>query len=1098
MAKFLLLVFSALFAAGAAGQVPAVSAGADHSFAVGTDGRLLGWGRDDAGQLGLGTVRQSSTPLPVAGTFAAIATGASHTLALTASGDLYAWGSNAFGQLGDGTTSDRGAPVFIGAGFSAIAAGGDHSVALKKNGDLYGWGSNDQGQIGDGTRVIRLTPAFAAGGFVAIAAGDKHTVALKGNGSVWAWGDNTRGQLGDGTTSARFSPTGAISVGPYQAICARSANTCALDTAGNLFVWGDNSVGQVGDGTTTDRANPTLVGANFKLAVTGTTSAAIKTNGDLYTWGLNYYGELGDGTTTNRLVPTFVASGFKFVSVASGFSTFGITTAGDLYAWGWNGDGELGDGTKTDRSVPTFIGSGFSAVAVGYIHTVAMKSDGSVFAWGDNAVGQLGVGGLLRQTPTLVGSGFQAVAANRFATPLGHTVAVKANGDLYAWGNNDSGQLGDGGVTPRVSLPELIASGYRTAAVGTRHTVALKTNGDLFAWGSNERGQLGIGSHADRLAPVFVGSSFQAVAAGALHTVALKTNGDLYAWGANDVGQLGDGTIVDRTSPTLIGSGFAAIAAGRFHTIGIKNGGDLYTWGAGQLTPKLVSAGYAAAAAGNGFTIALQTNGDVYAWGVNGEGQLGDGSRVDRVGPSFVGSGFEAVAAGDAHALAVKRDGTMRAWGRNDRNQVGDGTFVLRLAPSVVLRENGAGTREGNDWFLTLKSGGPVTIPGDSTPAFLLVASGSVTSATANSVSADVRFKPADAGKPIYVFGFVPASVAKSGEKDGGCVLAQLTQQGVPQQVSPSSMVSSLNVAGTAHQTVNVVSNTVAANLAGSTFCIGAATAPAAAVDPANSACVATIPTTGPVLCLPDAAALSAPGALTGVFFNAGESGWGVHFTQRGPNIFVAWFAYDASGNPKWYTSTCTGIAGASGTCAGSLYQVTGPNFFATPFNPSLVRVAVAGSLQVTFTNSNSASMTTTVGTITRTVAITRQPLASGTTPPPTDYTDMWWGGPNESGWGIAITQQFNTVFIAWFVYDNANPGNPTWLVATCTLSGTTCTGPVMRTHGPPFGPTFDPSQVSSSTVGSITVTFTGANNGVLSYTVDGVSGTKNITRQLF
>ncbi len=1098
MARFLLLVFSALFAAGAAAQLPAVSAGTDHSFAVTTDGRLLGWGRDDAGQLGLGTVRQSSTPLPVAGTYAAIATGSSHTLALTPGGDLYAWGSNSAGQLGDGTTADRGSPVFIGSGFSAIAAGGDHSVALKKNGDLYGWGNNDQGQIGDGTRVTRLAPVFAVSGFVAVAAGDKHTVALKGDGSLWTWGDNTRGQLGDGSTVGRQVTT-QVATGPFQAICARSANSCALATNGDLFVWGDNSVGQVGDGTLSDRPSPTLVGSSFKYAVTGTTSAAIKTNGDLYTWGLNYYGELGDGTTTNRPVPTFIASGFKFVSVASGFSTFGITTSGDLYAWGWNGDGELGDGTKTDRSTPTFIGSGFAAVAIGYIHTVAIKSDGSLLAWGNNSVGQLGVGaGLLRPTPTLIGSGFQAIAANRFATGTGHSVAVKTTGDLIAWGDNDSGQLGDGTTSARTT-PALITSGYRTAAVGARHTIALKPNGDLFAWGSNDHGQLGTGTHANALAPTLIGASFSAIAAGALHTVALKTNGDLYAWGANDRGQLGDGTTIERASPALIGGGFAAIAAGRNHTIAIKTNGDLYTWGSGQLTPKLVSAGYAAAAAGNEFTVGLQTNGDVYAWGVNAEGQLGDGSRVDRVGPSFVGSGFESVAAGDAHAAAVRRDGSVRAWGRNDRNQAGDGTFVLRLAPSVVLRENGAGTRAGNDWFLALKSGTAVTIPGDLIPPFLVVTTGSVTSQTANSVSSDVRFNPSDTGKAIYVFGFVPGGVVKSGaEKDGGCVLAQLTAQGVPQQVSPSSMTSLQNVAGTAHQTVNVVSNTVAANLGGSTFCIGAASSSAAAVNPANSYCVATIPTNGSVLCLPDAATLSTPGALSGLFFNANESGWGISFTQRGPTIFAAWFTYDGSGNPKWYTSICTGLVGASGTCGGPIYQVTGPNFFGVPFNPSLVRVSSVGTLQVTFTNSNNASMFATVGSVTRTVAITRQPLGTGTTPPPTDYTDMWWAGPNESGWGMAITQQFNTVFLAWFVYDNANPGNPTWLVATCTLSGNTCTGAVMRTSGPPFGATFNPAQVHSSAVGSITVSFNGANNGVINYTVDGVSGTKNITRQLF
>src|SRR5207253_9197750 len=103
--------------------------------------------------------------------------------------------------------------------------------------------------------------------------------------------------------------------------------------------------------------------------------------------------------------------------------------------------------------------SGFSKVAVGYINTVAIKADGSLLAWGDNSFGQLGLGGgLLRPTPTLLGSGFQVVAANRFADSFGHSVAVKATGDLLAWGNNDSGQLGDGTTTNRV-LPTLIEIG---------------------------------------------------------------------------------------------------------------------------------------------------------------------------------------------------------------------------------------------------------------------------------------------------------------------------------------------------------------------------------------------------------------------------------------------------------------------------------------------------------------------------------------------------------------------------------------------------------------------------------------------------------------
>ncbi len=241
------------------------------------------------------------------------------------------------------------------------------------------------------------------------------------------------------------------------------------------------------------------------------------------------------------------------------------------------------------------------------------------------------------------------------------------------------------------------------------------------------------------------------------------------------------------------------------------------------------------------------------------------------------------------------------------------------------------------------------------------------------------------------------------------------------------------------------------------------------------------------------------PGGLSGIWWNAGESGWGVHFTQRKNIIFAAWYTYDNSGNPKWYVSTCampTGVTGTAGTCNGTIFEVNGPTFFGTAFNPSLVNVVNAGTLQVVFQDAGSASMSYAgVGGQTRTVAITRQPLATGTTPPTLNYTDLWWN-PAESGWGIAITQQFATVFIAWYVYDDS--AKPTWYVATCTLNGTSCTGDVLRTTGPRFGPAFDPTQVHVFTAGTMTVNFSDPNNGVLSYTVNGVSASKVITRELF
>jgi hypothetical protein len=139
--------------------------------------------------------------------------------------------------------------------------------------------------------------------------------------------------------------------------------------------------------------------------------------------------------------------------------------------------------------------------------------------------------------------------------------------------------------------------------------------------------------------------------------------------------------------------------------------------------------------------------------------------------------------------------------------------------------------------------------------------------------------------------------------------------------------------------------------------------------------------------------------------------------------------------------------------------------------------------------------MSYTVAGQSRTVAIVRQPLGGGTISG-VDYTDLWWN-PSESGWGMAMAQQGTNIFLAWYVYDGG--GRPTWYVASnCTVSGAGCSGTLYRTTGPPFGPTFNSSAVQAFAVGSATLTFSDANSGTLSYTVNGVSGSKAITRQLF
>ena len=240
------------------------------------------------------------------------------------------------------------------------------------------------------------------------------------------------------------------------------------------------------------------------------------------------------------------------------------------------------------------------------------------------------------------------------------------------------------------------------------------------------------------------------------------------------------------------------------------------------------------------------------------------------------------------------------------------------------------------------------------------------------------------------------------------------------------------------------------------------------------------------------------PGPLSGIWWNPNESGWGINFTQRNNNIFAAWYTYDASGNAKWYVASNCSMPVGSSSCSGPLYQVEGPLFFGVQFDSSRQVVTQVGSISVSFTNNSNAVMSYSVNGQNRSVAIQRQVFNTGNTPPLVDYTDLYWN-PQESGWGLAVTQQYNIMFLAWYVYDGA--GKPTWFVVpNCAVKteGTGCVGDVYRTTGPPFGPTFDPTRVTAIAVGKMFLDFTDANNGTLQYNNDTLFVTKKITRQLF
>jgi alpha-tubulin suppressor-like RCC1 family protein len=347
---------------------------------------------------------------------------------------------------------------------------------------------------------------------------------------------------------------------PFTAISAGGAHSIALKNDHTLWAWGLNSFGQLGVGTTIDKKAPVQVIEGYELiSAGGTHTLALKTDGTLWAWGRNTSGQLGDETNTDRDIPVLIGEGYTAISAGGCYNCFvghslALKSDGTLWAWGNNAYGQLGDGTNTDRNSPVQIGSGYSAISAGDQFSLALKTDGSLWAWGRNYYGQLGDGtNTNKNVPVMIGSGFTAISASQGNnTSCGHSLALKSDHTMWAWGYNSFGQLGDGTFVDK-NLPVQIGSGFSSISAGGIHSLALKTDGTVWAFGNNDFGQLGDGTHVQKTPPVQIGSGYSAISAGALHSMALKKEGTIWAWGWNHFGQLGDSTTVDKLVPDRIG-----------------------------------------------------------------------------------------------------------------------------------------------------------------------------------------------------------------------------------------------------------------------------------------------------------------------------------------------------------------------------------------------------------------------------------------------------------------------------------------------------------------------------------------------------------------
>jgi alpha-tubulin suppressor-like RCC1 family protein len=336
-------------------------------------------------------------------------------------GSALGWGLNTLGQLGDGSsTLVRTTPVAAhlpaGVLVTAVAAGDNSSLALTSDGRVLAWGWNLDGQLGDGTTTSRPTPVavhLPKGTHVtAIDAGAAFSLALTSDGRVLAWGDNTNGQLGVGTPNTRsLTPVGVhLPAGTrVKAIAAGNAFGLALTSDGRVLAWGDNQFGQLGDGGTESialtpvrvhlpagsRATAIAAAAYVGLALTPGGSRVLS-------WGNDANGALGNGTvdvTSNVPTPVHLPAGSRVTAIGAGGGVgMAVLCSGRVLAWGWNFYGQVGDGTITDKPTPVPVhlpkGTRVTAVAPGDIFSLALTSRGQVLAWGNGFTGQLGNGAI--------------------------------------------------------------------------------------------------------------------------------------------------------------------------------------------------------------------------------------------------------------------------------------------------------------------------------------------------------------------------------------------------------------------------------------------------------------------------------------------------------------------------------------------------------------------------------------------------------------------------------------------------------------------------------------------------------------------------------
>ncbi len=1122
------LAAAGLIAGGVDAATPQLCTGGAHSLALRSDGRVLAWGWDGFGQLGQGRLLFRAAAAQVtslSGIRSVSSRFGGHALAVASDGRLHAWGSNDNGQLGDGTRIYRGNSVVTAlvSGVSAASAGGGFSMALAQDGTVWSWGANQYGMLGDGTTTPRATPARVAGltDIVAISAANYHALALRRDGTVWAWGRNSYGQLGTGGTTDSLRPVQVPGLTNAVGISAANGWSVAVRGDGTVWAWGRNNLAQLGVAGIPARATPAAIpGLTQVVSVSalGAHGLALRLDSTVWGWGNNGWGQLGLGPGTASATPrapVAIPSLAGILAISAGDQhSLVLRTDGAVLGFGYNAWGELGlDNARypyleSPAAIPG--ASGAAGLNAGF-EVSFLVVRGSVVGFGKNNYQQLASGLATPQnqtTPLLVPAldGVASIACGMFAS-----YAVKADGTLWAWGDNEWAAMGDGTFVSRstparvAGVPAItrVSAAYSSYASNDEphHVLALDQSGRVWAWGANTSGQLGTGGGSS-MVPVAVTSLpvIAEVAAGAYHSLARDAQGRAWAWGNNGNGELGDGTTTGRTTPVQV-PGLATVthvAAGWNWSLATTADGRAWSWGedyrgqlgtgasADQHAPVALPtlAGVQAIAAGSDHGLAVLGDGSLWAWGNNGSGAVGDGTGTDRVRPVRIAPAASTLTAvaGNGFSLASIPGGGALAWGFNFNGELGDGTLATRFAPQLVLGAGGSG-------YLALSLDAPLQVPAGKIAAFPLVASGSATDAAAN-VSASVTFRAQDQGTvaSVYVFALAPPAIVRPAAGDGeplaagkavpregakadapACVLAQLNASGQLQAVSASGLQAYVSgVLSAQGQAVTVLDGVPTSQVAGATFYVGYGANGQAMLDAGTNRSVASIQ--GSVECKPQA-------PQTGWWWNPAEGGRGFSIETSGNRLFMAAYLYDVSGRASWL------VAGGPTSLDGSIFNarllsVANGQTLGGPYvKPA--PITDEGAVTMAFTDATRGTLVWPGGSI----PIERFNIVTGglaAQPQVNQPESGWWWNAAEDGRGFFIEWQNGWADLAGYMYDDA--GNPIWYISVYATPNPLAFGGNWWQYGngQTLSGAYRPATRVNENVAPVTVQFSGPETAIM------------------